>query len=471
MVCAIGSLFIVERVENVEIKHLREIGLILLGLLALNIYISSPYLIYPHSYVDFGLNVAQGRLITQTHGFPSFVHVYPNIYNGVLAIFNSVIVHAYSVSSIIAIIMQVMTVLGVFLIGKHVFDEKVGLIASFLYGFSLVNILLLEQGYLTQNFATFFFVSSMYLVITCSKGKPYFIPLILSLVGLMSYPHYFAIMFFVILIYFRNLFKYMMVAMVLLLPELIGLVLKYASNLEGLSHSFVMFGGIIVPNALILSVFVFTLFGVFSIIKQRKQCGLIPFAYLIGFFMALFLGLFVVNNYIYTWREPNIRQLYIVIKLLYLSFIPACIIGAFFIKTIMPRNFRFIVVFMILYFVFFTNYALMLDQKNNLPSELYFSSEVLSQLNQNSSIGFDAGFLQTTWDQPKLYDTLYGQADNYTKFSVWELGFLLQTSWTKKENHYRNSQNIPITYTKGDVDWFVTNSEGVIVCEKGGSYQ
>ena len=125
--------------------------------------------------------------------------------------------------------------------------------------------------------------------------------------------------------------------------------------------------------------------------------------------------------------------------------------------------------FAILYFAFFANYSLMLGQKNNLPSELYYSSEFLSQLSTNNSIGFDKNMLQTTWKQPKLYNTLYGQEDNYTKFSVWELGFLLQSSWVKKENHYRNSQNIPITYTKEDVEYYVTDSGNFAVHDiKGG---
>ena len=455
--CAAGSYFIVKRTKKVEIKYSRYLILTLLVLAGINIYISLPYLIYPHSYVDFGLNVAQGRLVTQTHGFPSFVHSYPNIYNGVFAIFNSIILHAYTVSSLIAIIMQIMTVVAIFMVSKVVFDERVGLIASFLYGFSLINILLLEQGYLTQNFATFFFVSTMYLIITCSKGRYYFIPLILSLAALMSYPHYFIIIFVTILVYFKSLFKYLVVAGALLSVEILGLVLKNITNIQGMTDSLVMLGGIIVPNAILLSIFVFALFGVLGILKKKEYNPIIPFVYVIGFFTGVFLSLFLVNSYIYTWRDPNIRQLYIVIKLLYLSFIPGCIIAAFFIKTAMTRNFKFIIIFMVLYFGFFTGYALMLDQKNNLPSELYYSSEFLSQLSPNNSIGFDKTMLQTTWRQPKLYDTLYGQEDNYTKFSVWELGFLLQSSWVKKGTHYRNSQNIPVTFTKENVDYYVTN--------------
>ena len=467
--CAAGSYFIVKRTKKVEIKYSRYLILTLLVLAGINIYISLPYLIYPHSYVDFGLNVAQGRLVTQTQGFPAFVHSYPNIYNGVFAIFNSIILHAYTVSSLIAVIMQIMIVIAIFMVSKEVFDERVGLIASFLYGFSVINILLLEQGYLTQNFATFFFVSTMYLIIICSKDKSYFIPLVLSLVALMSYPHYFIIMFVTILVYFRTLFKYLVVAGALLSVEIVGLVLKNITNIQGMTDSLVMLGGIIVPNLIILSIFVFALFGVLGILKKKEYNGIMPFVYVISFFMGVFLTLFLVNSYVYTWRDPNIRQLYIVIKLLYLSFIPGCIIAAFFMKIFMIRHFRIIILFAILYFAFFANYSLMLDQKNNLPSELYYSSEFLSQLSTNNSIGFDKNMLQTTWKQPKLYNTLYGQEDNYTKFSVWELGFLLQSSWVKKENHYRNSQNIPITYTKEDVEYYVTDSGNFAVHDiKGG---
>ena len=454
--CAIGSYFIVRRIKRIEIKYSREIALIILGLLALDVYVSLPYLIYPHSYVDFGLNVAQGRLITDTHGFPSFAHVYPNIYYGVFAIFNSIVLHAYSVSSVIAIVMQVMTTFGVFLIGKEVFDEKVGLIASFLYGFSLVNILLLEQGYLTQNFATFFFVSSMYLVILCAKNKGYAIPLILSLVALLSYPHYFAIMFVAILVYFKSSFKYVLVTIALLSVEIFGLVLKYIANLQGITDSLVMFGGIIVPNVFALSVFLVALFGFLRIIKERKYYNITAFVYVISFFIGMLLALFLVNNYIYTWRDPNIRQLYMVVKLSYLLFVPACIIAAFLIRMHITRHSTIIMTFAIVYFTFFANYSLILDQKNNLPSELYFASEYLIPLYHNNSIGFDRGLLQTTWKQPKIYETLYGQEDDYTKFSERELNYLLQSSWIKKENHYRNSKNTNITYAKDNIDFYVT---------------
>ena len=456
--CGVGSFFVVKRVKGVEIKYSREIALILLLLLLLDVYVSLPYLVYPHSYVDFGLNVAQGRLITDMHGFPSFVHLYPNVYYGVFAIFNSIVLHAYTVSSVIAIIMQVMTAFAVFLVGKEIFDEKVGLVASFLYGFSLVNIMLLEQGYLTQNFATFFFASSMYLVIMCSRNKSYGIPLVLSLVALMSYPHYFAIMFLAMLIYFRSSLGYVLAAFGLLLFEVIGLVVYYATHTQVLTHSFVMTGGILVPNVFVLSVFLLASFGLFNVAREDKNSKILYFVYIIGGVISIFLLLFLVNKYVYTWRVPNVRQLYIVIKLMYLFLVPVSVIAAVFVRRYIYRFPKIVLLFAVLYFAFFVNYSFILNQKDNLPTELYFSSEFLSQLYQNNSVGFDRNVLQHTWVQPGIYKTLYGAPDNYTQFSVCELGFLLQSDLGKDKNKdtFRAGSGINISYTDNAVDYFVT---------------
>jgi len=459
--CAVVSYFVAKRFKGVKIRYSRQLALILLGLLALDVYVSLPYLIYPHSYVDFGLNVAQARLVTQTQGFPSFAHVYPNVYYGVFSLFNSIVLHAYSMSSVIAIVMQVMTAFAVFLIGRAMFSEKVGLIASFLYGFSLVNILLLEQGYLTQNFATFFFASSMYLVIMCSKNRTYAVPLVLSLVGLVSYPHHFAIMFFAIFIYFRSLLKYLLAALFLLLPEIAGMFIYYATHVEGLANSFVMLGGILVPNVFVLSVFLLALFGFRDAVGKEKSCAIVRFVYVLGGVMGVFLVLFLVNKYVYTWRVPDTRQLYIVVKLLYLSLVPVSVLAALYIRKCINRHSIIVVVFAVLYFTFFVNYSLILSQKNNLPPEVYLSSEFLSQLGNNSSVGFDEDMLQYTWNQPWIYDTLYGQEDNFTMFSDWELGFLLQSHWAKKDgqDHYRSGYASDVPYTREGVDYFVTMSD------------
>ncbi len=458
---AVCSFFVVKRVKGVKIRYSRQLALILLGLFLLDVYVSLPYMIYPHSYVDFGLNVAQGRLVTQTHGFPSFVHLYPNVYYGIFAIFNSLVLHAYTVSSVIAIIMQVMTAFAVFLLGRAVFDEKVGLVASFLYGFSLVNIILLEQGYLTQSFATFFFVSSMYFVIMCSKSRAYAVPLVLSLVGLVSYPHYFAIMFIAILVYFRRVLKYLLAALLLLFPEILGMVVYYATHTKVLTYAFVMSGGILVPNLFVLSVFLLAFFGFLDVVKKKKDSDVVYFMYVIGGVIALFLVIFLVNKYVYTWRVSSVTQLYIVIKLMYLLFVPVSLIAAVFVRGCIFRHSKIVLLFAVLYFAFFANYSLMLDQKNNLPDELYFSSEFLSQLYQNNSVGFDGNMLQHTWVQPIIYDSLYGMPDNYTMFSEWELGFLLQSDWGRNEKTgtSRAGSGILVSYTDEGVDYFVTMND------------
>ncbi len=461
---AVCSFFVVKRVKGVKIKYSREIALILLVLLALDVYVSLPYMIYPHSYIDFGINVVQGRLVTQMHGFPSFVHVYPNIYYGVFAIFNSIILHSYTVSSCIAIIMQVMTALAVFLVGKSVFDEKVGLIASFLYGFSLVNIMLLEQGYLTQNFAAFFFASSMYLVIMCCKDRIYGVPLVLSLACLLSYPHYFAIMFLAILVYFRKVLKYLLVAVVVMSFEIIGMFYHYFIHTTTLFNSFVMSGGIIVPNLFVLSIFVFSIVGYFKLRGVKRASDLISFANVLVFVISVFIFLFLVNYFVFsisTIADKNVRQLYMVVKLLYLLFVPFSLLAAFWLRGFAKRWCGFTMVFFVLYFAFFAGYLLILHEKNNLPSELYFMSETLSELSESYVLGFDDCMLQDSWVQPGIYGTLYGRPDNYTRFSMAEIRFLLQSHWVKDEKYdqYRSGGPIDIRYTERGVDYFVTTCD------------
>ena len=458
--CAVVSYFVVRGMKGVNVRHSRELSIILLVLLALDVYVSLPYMIYPHSYVDFGLNVAQGRLITDMHGFPDFVHVYPNVYYAVFAMFNSIVLHAYTVSSAVAIIMQVMTAFAVFLVGREVFDEKTGLIASFLYGFSLVNILLLEQGYLTQSFAAFFFASSMYLVIMCCKDRRYGVPLVLSLACLLSYPHYFAVMFFAVLVYFRKVLKYLLVAIGVMGIEILGMFSHYFTHTTTLFNSFVMYGGIIVPNLFVLSIFVFSVVGYFKLRKVRPAGDLISFTNALVFIISVFVFLFLVNYFIFSISaivERNVRQLYMVVKLLYLLFVPFSLLAAFWLRGFAKKYCSFAMIFFVLYFAFFAGYLLVLPEKNNLPPEMYFMSETLSELNGYYDVGFDDCVLQDGWVQPWIYDTLYGRPDNYTEFSMAELGFLLQSSFVenKEEGHSRCSEGIRVTFVSHDVDYFV----------------
>lgn len=458
---AVISYFLVRNNKSYKVRYSRGIILILLILLGLDVYVSLPYMVYPHSYVDFGLNVAQGRMIAQSHGFPSFSHVYPNISYGVFAIFNSIILHAYSVSSIIAIVMQIMTAFGIFFIGKELFDEKTGLIALFLYGFSLVNIMLLEQGYLTQNFATFFFVSSMYLAIMCPKNRSYLVPLVLSLVGLLSYPHYFAIMFISIIVYFRKLGVYLLAAIVVSLPEISGIVLHYLTHTAILLNSFVMFGGILVPNLFVLSVFVFAFFGYLKSFSNRNSVNLRLFTNMIVFGIFIFTLFFIVNFFLFprfSTFEKNILQLYTVVKLLYLLFVPVSLFAALELKRFAGKRSGIVIVFLIIYSCFFAGYLLILPEKSNLPPEMYFISEPLGVLIRDNAVGFDGCMLQRSWVQPMIYDTLYGRPDNYTEFSLAEFGFLLQTQWAynEVEDNSRTVEAIKLNFSRIDVDYFVT---------------
>jgi hypothetical protein len=171
-----------EKVENWKI-----LSSILFLFLVIEIYPLLPDLIFPHGAGDFQNHARSVRIVAKEHSL-QFFQASPQIYYGIGAMFYSLFPHTYVINSIFSILLELLSSIGVFLVARKLYTEKIGLIAMFIYAFALTNLFILEQGFFPQILAQFFFISSIYLFLVRRNAL-----LILANIGLLAHPHYFGV--------------------------------------------------------------------------------------------------------------------------------------------------------------------------------------------------------------------------------------------------------------------------------------
>ncbi|MBI4176550.1 MAG: glycosyltransferase family 39 protein [Candidatus Aenigmarchaeota archaeon] len=441
---------------------------IFLSSLVFLVAVSMPYLVFPHGAGDFHNTARNIRLIQVSHSInPGGVQ--PQMAYGVGAIFYGLIGNLFVSISVLMILLQAISVLGVYYISERVLGKRAAAIAALIYGFALTNMFFIEQGYLPHLFAQFFFISSVYFYL-----KRRLAPLVLSNIGVASYPPYFFVyMVFVLLSLLRERRIRIMLppiaAILVAFPETIRFVANLGAHTAAqeipFRGLFLAKGGILLPPYLSLAVFIFAIYGVYQAFRKKEA------AMLNVLFAALAFTFLVVLAFGYVFLSGisgDIRLLYLAGKVSYLSVFPLSVFAAAGIMRLVKDK-RLIPGILLLYVIFTLGYAaFVLPAKANFPGNFYYATERLYGISENSTIGLDADLINNAgWVQGFPYNPMIDIPDTgYANGTVAleEAARIFQTGnrmiiYSGGVPHLVDSSgNDVIKYNDMDADYYVTRS-------------
>ncbi len=461
------SYFLIRTYHGYEIKQIKH-GNILYGILVLFglilLYPMAFSMIFPSACSDLQFGALATRYISYNHGFvmPHYdvFYDYHNLTNALPAMIYLFYGNSYQIHSVIGWFMEIMIVFSVFIVAKEFFSEKVALLSTFIAAFSIVNIWIMDQGYIPQLFGTVFFMSSIYLYMKKSR-----VLLFLSNVGLFTYPHFFII--YLIFLFFESLrdrnFKYNFLipflSLLVLLPHIFGMVSNFALEVE-LKSILLTKGGILVPPLIALVVYIFAAKGLYLIVKQRNMTflNILIAVFSVPFFIAVVFAL----NYFLRFTIVSHYQMYFIVKIFYLALIPLSVAAAVGISNILSKKSHLypILVIMILmfHFVYFLGYSYIDRDRGNFEPEMYYAMEALNRLPGEFKIGFDECLMDNNWIQKFPYNSLIDAEKEYAHCSRNEVYCLSRFNWVTPDGPIVNSKNESIvSFDMEDVDYFVTD--------------
>lgn len=464
------------RLKVEKIKNPKLLGLVVGGFFILLIYTTLPDFVFPHAAGDFHNHARSVRIISKQHFLSLNLH-HIGSYYGIATMFYSLFPHTYIVNSVLPIFLQTLSLFGVFFTTRKLFDEKVGLLATFIYAFGMQNLWMLEQGYFPQTIGQFFFISSIYLFL--SKQK---IPLLLSNVGLISYPHYFVIyLIFVFLVSIKSKnwrnFIIPFFSLAILAPSIFGLFNSTTNAFQRIGEDtafiklffrmiFLRYGGTITPTLFSLVIFSFSIIGFYLAIKNRQRkliyLNLSVITVILSIFFAFTLSVYM--GYI----GLDLHYLYLAPKMFYLLVFPLSIVAAVGARRVMEKNKLMVIGFLTFHFIYFVGYsAVILPQKASFPGAAYEIFEKMDTLDGEFKVGIDPKLgTNVGWRSRFPYKSLIDLPDEgYTDINKGELGRALQFHWA----NYTSKDGITIVvnskgeevvkYTSEGVDYYITADE------------
>lgn len=466
VVAILLSFFLVREYHGYEIKQIKHAN-ILYGILALFglilLYPMAFSMIFPSACSDMQFGALATRTIAYNHGFVASFYVlydYHNMTNALPAMIYLFYGNSYQIHSVIGWFLEIMVVFSIFIVAKEFFSEKVAILSTFIAAFSIVNIWIMDQGYIPQLFGTVFFMSSIYLYMKKSKVLLFF-----SNIGLFSYPHFFIIyMLFLFLESwrgrnFKSNFLIPLLSIVVLLPHILGIVSNFTLDIE-LKNILLTKGGILVPPIIAFLVYTFAVYGLYLLVKQRNISFLnIIFAvFSLLFFIAFVFGL----NYFLKFTIISFYQLYFIVKILYLALIPLSIVAAVGISNMLGKKNRrysiLIIMALIIHFMYFLSYSFIDRERGNFKPEMYDAMEVLNHLPGEFNIGFDECLMDNKWVQKFPYNSLIDAEKEYVRCSREEAYTISRFNWVKPDGPVVNSRNESIvSFGIDDADYFVTD--------------
>jgi hypothetical protein len=371
--------------------------------------------------------------------------------------------------------------LGVYLVGHKLTGERTALLASVIYGFSITNLFMLEQGFFPQLMGQFFFIASVYSLMSQTKSL-----LLLSNIGLISYPHYFGIfLLFLALqsIRRKELFNLVipLLATAILAPEVYNLISgrisvsqQYNVPLRGY---LLLKGGVLTPTFFSLAFLSLSLPGYRSIFKKRDTFQVDLNLSILALTSTVAIAFAYVFLAGYT---RDIRHLYVLAKTFYLLVFPLSIATAITLERIMEGRKILVAALLSMYILYFAGYAFfVLPAKANFPGEAYEIFERMDTLEGEFIVGVDPSLIKNTdWTPQHPYKSIVDVPDvGYSSGAIAkvELNRALQFHWA----NYRFTDEGPVVvdsrgepvvrYISEDVDYYVTEKaiEGMIIFQEG----
>jgi hypothetical protein len=475
----------VETVKTAKTRNLKPLVLLLSLFLAIEIYLILPHLVFPHGAGDFANHARSVRIIAKDHSFNVestlplvFPHRYPHVYYGTASLFYSLFPHTYMVNSLFPIMLQVLSLLGVFFTARKIFNEKIALLSTFISGFAITNLFALEQGFFPFIMGQFFFIASAYSYLIKDRKL-----LLLSNAGLISYPHLFVVyIIFLVLETLRTkrLENFIMpaAAFMLMAPESIGLAIKHAhiyspvpgKSLEPFRGSLLIKGGILTPTLFSLLIFIFAI-GFY----RNRERRLINLNLSI---IILILATFAAFGYDYLrGYTKDLHLLYMAPKLFYLLVLPLSIVTAVGMERLLKKK-AGIALILSLYWIYFAGYAFtVLPSKASFPGEFYEIAEKMDTWPGEFTVGVDPELGTNIGWKPRFpYKSIIDLPDEGYTLDTVELNRAFQFHWasyafTEEGPLVINSKGEPVVkYSYEDVDYYITKKElnRTVILKKGG---
>ena len=444
IVSLVVSFLLVRRMRFKKVKHEKKLVFLLLLFLSVTIYPALPYFVFPHNCSDMYNHARSVRIVSLNHGFDIplnfpylFAHNYPQMYYGVVSQFYSLFGYTYVLNTVIPIFFELMSIVGLFFVARKLFDEKVALISVFIASFLITNLWHLEQGYFPQLMAQMFLVSGFYFYLV--KNKRF---LLLSMVGLLSYPHYFAVILgFLVLEFlkFRKwiIFVYPLIAMILVLPESLGLFTFWLDNIERIGYLFLIRGGVFVPNIFALLIFLFSVYGFFVLCKRRRveQASNLLFNLMLPIVLLMIAtsATFMLNYVFSLFELRQVHQLYTAVKMFYLFLLPLSIVAAYGVWKL-KHKFFYVVIFLLgVHFLYYAGYSYVLPAHANYGQGFYFVTESLNDVSGEFKVRLDDSVFSknVSCKDGFLYRSFFDNPDEGCGHCGYiEIGRIFQFPWT-----------------------------------------
>lgn len=449
IISLLGSWVLTRKIKTEEIKNSKLLAGFLILFFLILIYPALPALVFPHASGDFQNHARSVRVIAKQHSL-EFLKGEPQIYHAVGAMLYALFPYTYIINSALAILILLISAIGVFLISKTLYNEKVGLLATLIYSFSITNIFILEQGFFPQLLGQFFFISSIYLYMRENK-----IALVLSNIGLLSYPHYFGIyIIFLVLEFIKTKewrsFLIPLISVLVALPESYDIIagrIKFLTQYSLIRITLLARGGILTPTLFSLFILLFSMIGLYHAIKKEQNriinMNLSVFSLMI--IIVLAFSYWVLRGY-----TKDLHHLYMFAKMYYLLIFPLSVAGAVGANFLVEKRKFFVLSLLTFHILYFAGYSfLVLPQKASFPGEAYIIFEKMDTLPGEFKIGIDPALGTNVGWEPKFpYKSLIDlPSPAYTDINKGELNRALQFHWA---NYTFTNKGVIVINSKGE---------------------
>ncbi|MBI4214744.1 hypothetical protein HY546_02005 [archaeon] len=419
MAAAAISLFTCQLIGNRKVKMWPAIipcGIVL----TVSIYVSFPSMVFPHGAGDFSSMIGHAKKAVDTGFLNTEGNRQPQIAYGIIALIYTIIPNVFVVGSLLMITLHAFSALGVYLFTQPILGEKNAVFASVLYGFSITGFFMMEQAFLPQLFAQFFFISSLVFLIEKEKHV-----LFASNIGVASYLPYLGIYFVIAALFSLKHKKIWPLAILIaanftILPELSRIFLNWVkvqsdptffANDVPFRTTLLPKGGILTPPLVSLLPFVAALPGFYFAFRKRlHDLHILTFSVLLA--MTASAAAFA---YVYlAGYTTDIRHLYLFVKLFYLLIFPLSVLAAAGFSTIFSKKYSALLyAVLILYAGYGATYAIYaLPAKANFGGGFYHLIEYVYSIQGRPTVSIDESLIGNAgWRQGFPFDSFVDVPD------------------------------------------------------------
>lgn len=286
----------------------------------------------------------EGRIISnQINGFP--YGAYPSGMDAFMAFLIQPFQQYFVlIEFIFSIFITYLSLVAIYKLTKYI-TKKESIVPLFFYGLCITTFWIIEQGYFSFLFGSFFFLMFLLAIkeYETNSDKRFLALASIFIAGtLMVYPHFgFLSLIFIILSrnkkYYKAFFVGLLISLVETVPLGLGNVIDSSSDADvhliaSIAGLGIIQGGILVPNVyIILSIFLSVLFGLKDFFRNKEYSFLRKWVFTYLIFFGFVLITFFVNKFV-DLRPDNetinpLKEFYMIVKMFYFLLAPVSIIA------------------------------------------------------------------------------------------------------------------------------------------------